>query len=112
MGFREDMDSLKHCVCGKEHRLKLLVEISEGALEKTPALLEAAGMPKRIHVTADKDTLAAAGELPKLLEEAGYSLSWTVYESMNSATVEAGRGIGDGTGRCTRRFGCWNRIGE
>ena len=51
MGFRDAIDSLQHCVCGKEHRLKLLVEVSEEALERTPALLEAAGMPKRIHVT-------------------------------------------------------------
>lgn len=93
MGFRDAIDSLQHCVCGKEHRLKLLVEVSEEALERTPALLEAAGMPKRIHVTADKDTLAAAGDLPRLLEKAGYHLSWTVYDSMNSATVEAARAL-------------------
>lgn len=69
------------------------MEVSEEALERTPALLEAAGMPKRIHVTADKDTLAAAGDLPRLLEKAGYHLSWTVYDSMNSATVEAARAL-------------------
>ena len=31
MGFRDAIDSLQHCVCGKEHRLKLLVEVSEEA---------------------------------------------------------------------------------
>ena len=93
MGFREDIGSLEQCSCGREHRLKLLVEISEGALERTPELLEAAGMPKRLHVTADRDTLAAADGLPRLLEEAGYTLSWTVYDQMTSATVDAGRAL-------------------
>lgn len=87
MGFREAISSLENCSCGREHKLKFLIEISESAMEKTPKLLEQAGMPKRLHVVADKNTLAASGDLPKLLESEGYLLSYTVFDDMKCADI-------------------------
>lgn len=87
MGFREDIASLEHCSCGREHKLKFLIEISEKATERAPKLLEQAGMPKRLHVVADKNTLKASENLQGLLEAYGYVLSWTVFDDMKCADI-------------------------
>ena len=83
------VDKLKNCPCGREHTVNIrAVEIGAGVRERTGEILKSNGFPTKILVAADKNTLAAAGDIPQILEQSGFAIQLKVYDNMRTAHMD------------------------
>lgn len=83
-----NLPDLSRCSCGRNHAVVLpRVEIFEGLTAQAGVLLRDTGFSGRCHVVWDENTKSAAQGLPQALEEAGFSLSETLFPDMQWATM-------------------------
>ncbi len=83
------LKNLEHCPCGRVHTVNIkAVEIGDGVLARTAEILRGAGFPRRILAVADKNTLAASGNIINILENGGFSVKLKLYDDLREPTVE------------------------
>ena len=80
MDLKKILHDLADCPCGRKHTLVTkIVEISSGATQRTGALLDSAGFPKKVLLVADDNTLSASAGLLDSLSAAGYEMKKLIY---------------------------------
>ena len=83
------LKNLGNCPCGRVHTVNIkAVEIGEGMLERTAEILRDADFPRRILAVADKNTLAASGDIIEILKKGGFSVKLKLYDDLRDPTVE------------------------
>ncbi len=83
------LKDLKHCPCGRVHTVNIkAVEIGSGMLARTAEILRDAAFPRRILAVADRNTLAASGNIIEILENGGFSVKLKLYDDLRDPTVE------------------------
>ncbi|MFA6948135.1 MAG: iron-containing alcohol dehydrogenase [Eubacteriales bacterium] len=88
MNIDEIVNSLAGCPCGRPHTSRLRrVEIGSAITEHAADILESCAFPKKLLCVADKNTLAACGNLPDVLERRGFTLIWRRYDDLRVAQV-------------------------
>ncbi len=89
MDLKKILHDLADCPCGRKHTLVTkIVEISSGATQRTGALLDSAGFPKKVLLVADDNTLSASAGLLDSLSAAGYEMKKLIYPDMKYARAE------------------------
>ncbi len=83
------LKNLENCPCGRIHTVNIkAVEIGEGMLARTAEILRDADFPHKILVVADKNTIAASGNILEILENGGFSVKLKLYDDLREPTVE------------------------
>ncbi len=83
------LKNLENCPCGRIHTVNIkAVEIGSGMLARTAEILRDADFPRRILAVADKNTLAASGNIIEILEKGGFSVKLKLYDDLRDPTVE------------------------
>ncbi len=76
------------CDCGMEHTLDIkAVEVGSGITAQVGDILTQNGFPKDILFVADKNTLKAAEGIIPSLEDAGFRLTYKIYENLRVADM-------------------------
>lgn len=88
MNISKILEELKDCSCGREHLIgDILVRIGSGLIAQTAEILKCAGIPNKLLVVADKNTLAASDGILDILEEGGYICKLKLYEDLRVADM-------------------------
>ena len=83
------LKNLEGCPCGRAHTVNIkAVEIGEGMLARTAEILASADFPRKILAVADKNTLAASGNIIEILERGGFEVKLKLYDELRDPTVE------------------------
>ena len=78
----------ENCPCGRLHTADLkAIEISHGCKDRVASILSENGFPKRVLAVADKNTLAASGDILTRLENGGFSVTLRLYENFREPLV-------------------------
>ncbi|MBR2370601.1 MAG: iron-containing alcohol dehydrogenase [Clostridia bacterium] len=94
MDIKTIVNNLKNCSCGRVHNVDLeCVEISSGATAKVAEVLDSVNFPKKVLVVADRNTVAASGDLFDRLIEGGFEFKQLIYENMKYAKIEQVREV-------------------
>jgi len=83
--------SLEGCPCGRKHEVNInRIEIGEGVLGRAGSILLECGYAKgtKVHVVADQNTLAASSGILDILRAAGFVLTTTLYEDLQTADMD------------------------
>lgn len=77
------------CECGQAHDCAIgLVKVESGLAARAGKVLRDAGFPNSLLLFGDKAGFAAAPDVPRSLEAAGFSVSPVVYDSLRVARME------------------------
>ena len=88
MDISNIINNLKNCPCGRVHTVNIkAVEIGQGMLARTAEILRNADFPRKILAVADKNTLAASGNIIKILENGGFSVKMKLYDDLRDPTA-------------------------
>ena len=88
MDISNILNNLKNCPCGRIHTVNIkAVEIGQGMLARTAEILRNADFPRKILAVADKNTLAASGNIIKILENGGFSVKMKLYDDLRDPTA-------------------------
>lgn len=89
MDISNILNNLKNCPCGRIHTVNIkAVEIGQGMLARTAEILRNADFPRKILAVADKNTLAASGNIIKILENGGFSVKMKLYDDLRDPTAQ------------------------
>ncbi len=89
MDISSILKNLENCPCGRIHTVNIkAVEIGEGMLARTAEILQDADFPRKILAVADKNTLAASGNIINILKSGGFSVKLKLYDELRDPTVE------------------------
>jgi glycerol-1-phosphate dehydrogenase [NAD(P)+] len=85
------VQSLANCPCGRKHEVNIdRIEIGAGVLDQVGRVLLECGHSKgsRIHVVADRNTLAASEGILDILRASEFILTTTIYDDLQTADIE------------------------
>lgn len=86
---------LEGCPCGRPHNFDIrAVEIFPGALSQLGSILEREGFPKKLSVTADKNTLSASEGILEILKERGFEVTLTLFEDLRISDLATAELVG------------------
>lgn len=92
LDFQNIITEFSHCDCGQRHECAIQdIAIGPGLVREVGDILRKNGFPKRVLLTADRTTLAAAEGILQSL--AGFDVSLHVYGSLRVATMDDVRQI-------------------
>ena len=76
------LSRFENCPCGRLHTADLkAIEISHGCKDHVASILSENGFPKRILAVADRNTLAASGDILERLASGGFHVTQKLYEN-------------------------------
>lgn len=88
MDITKIVEGLRGCQCGRAHEAELrAVEIGHGIRDRAGEIMEAYGLPKKVFIVADKNTLAASEGVLQSLERSGYKCGFKIYDNLRRADI-------------------------
>ncbi len=83
-------DSLRDCPCGRKHEINIRsLEIGYQNTPDTGRVLKDSGFGRRLHLVADKNTLAAAAGITDALRQADFRTTLTLFDDLQLADTAA-----------------------